>query len=247
VALEGSNMGNTVHRLVRNVVPAMLLAVPAALFALGAPGCVDNNVSLFIQQAQVRDPGTDCSAAADPDSAYWMVGIMDTALTGEYSAALLVGNQLKARGDSDTLRPESNRVQLYEADVELFDSGGGTVSAFTMPISGFVEVSGSTAPAYGLAFVTLIDAGTGAALAGQQTTLIARVKIYGETLGGLEVETGYWDYPIEICSGCLGCICPTSPDAEYTETCNPGQNTSIDCRLVACWGTTDNCGCPVAA
>jgi hypothetical protein len=243
VALKGSKMGNTVQPLVRTAVPALLLGVPAVLLALAAPACVDNNVTLFIQQVQVPDPENSCSVSADPGAAYFPIGYMDTSLTSQYAGALLIGNQLASRGDSTTLRPESNRVQLYEADVEIFDAGGGSMSAFTMPISGFVEVSSATEPAYGIAYVTLIDAGTGAALAGQQTTVITRVKVYGETLGGLAVETGYWDFPIQICSGCIQCICPSGIDAEYAKTCNPGQNSAVDCRLQACWGTTANCGC----
>jgi hypothetical protein len=244
VALKGSNMGNTVHRLVRPVVSALLLGVPALLLALAAPACVDNNVTLFIRQVQVREADSGCVAVADPAGLHVSVGVFDTDYSSEFWGALLVGNQLAARGQSDTLRPESNRVQLYEADVEIFDSGGGTMSSFSMPISGFVDVGSPTDPAYGIANVALIDAGSAGALAGQQTTVIVRVKVYGETLGGIEVETGYWDFPIQVCAGCTPCTCPKSIDDDFATWCNPGLSDTIDCRRQACWGA-NMCGCNI--
>jgi hypothetical protein len=251
VALQGSNMGNTDHWFVRKVLPAALLGTPALLLALAAPGCVDNNVTLYIQQVQAPDPSNNCSVSNDPGATYYGTGVMDTQLaTGGYVATLLVANQLKARGNSDTMRPESNRVQLYQADVELFDGTGGSLSSFSMPVSGFIDVSESTTPAYGLATVTLVDPATAASLAGQQTTVTARVKVYGQTLGGIDVETGYWDYTIQVCAGCLGCICPSSSASDLTATCFPGDNESVDCRapiMGGCYDTADHCGCIVTA
>ena len=237
-------MGNSNHWLVRKVLPAALLGTPALLLALGAPACVDNNVSMFIQQVQVPDSSNGCVVTADPSAAYYGAGVMDTQLASGYVATLLVANQLKARGNSDTLRPESNRVQLYQADVELFDATGGSLTSFSMPISGFIDVSSGTTPAYGLATVTLIDAATAASLAGQQTTITARVKVYGTTLGGIDVETGYWDYTITVCDGCLGCTCPATPStSDYAKACNLGDNETQDCRLMACWTATATCDC----
>jgi hypothetical protein len=231
-------MGTAITRLV-------CFGSAATVLALTASACVDNNVTLFIEKVMAPDPDDNCVAQSDPDGLFYGAGALDTALSPQYEAWVLVGNQMVARGDSDTLRPESSRIQLYEAEVEIFDSSGGTISSFTHPVTGFVDVGSGTEPGWGLAKVTLVDAGTGGALGGLQT-LISRIKIYGVTLGGIDVETGYYDYPIQVCSGCLPCVCPESADAEYTTACAPGQNEAVDCRLDACWAAGNFCGCPIA-
>lgn len=242
-------MRNTVHRFVRTVVPTTLLGVPALVLVLAAPGCSDNNgtqdinVSLFIQGVQAPDPSNQCAVSNDPTALpLWGSSVMDTTLATEYVATLLVG--LVARDDSATLSPENSRVQLYQADVELLDASSVPLSSVSVPISGFVDASQSATPAYGLVTMTLIDPAT-ASLGGQQALVTAHVRLYGHTLGGLDVETDYWDYPIEMCRGCMACVCPASASAEYHKTCNPGVNEAVDCRLEACWGTESHCGCPV--
>ncbi|MBW2527141.1 MAG: hypothetical protein JRI23_23365 [Deltaproteobacteria bacterium] len=216
-----------------------------AFVALCAPlttGCVDNNSTIFIRQLQAPEAENFCVVSNTPDSLHWLEGTMDLSLASSYGGTVLVGNQLQERGDESTARVETGRVQLYEAEIELFDYNGATVSSFTMPTTGFVDVSSGTTPSYGLAGVVLVDQGAGVAA---NQTYISRVKIYGENLGGIEVETGWWDYPIYVCDGCLGCICPTSAEAEYAPSCRPGQNESVDCRLKPCWDPAagNYCGC----
>jgi hypothetical protein len=215
----------------------------ALLVALSTAACVDNNTTLFIQQVQAISATNSCEATADPTAAFWSSGTMDLALTAEYNAMLLVGNQLVSRGNADTMRPESARVQLYSADVSVFDAGGGTVGEFSLPVAGFVDVGTGDTPGYGLVHVPLIDAGTSAAIAPGQT-VVARVKIYGSTLGGIDVETGYYDFPIVVCQGCIACTCPSSADSEYVVACQAGQNEGIDCRNDTCYSAANNwCSC----
>ena len=202
-------------------------------------GCVDNNVSLFIRQVQIPDEDDDCVVQADPAAMFRLSGTMDTALTTSYQAVLLLGNQLVPRGNADTLRPESNRVQIYEIEVSVFDYLGGVLSEYTMPASGFVDPSSGTTPGFGLVGATLVDHATGQYLAGvsQAQTVVSRVKVYGVTLGGLEVETGYWDFPIYVCqstglnTGCLPCNAPEDSGDAIVQPCFFGQDKSYDCRL----------------
>lgn len=222
-------------KLVRTVFPAIL-------FATLLLGCVDNNSTLFIRQVQAPDKQSDCNVTNDPGALHYGQGVMDRSLTNAYRATLLVGNQLDSRSDVSTQKVESAMVQLYEAEVEVYDFSGATLSAYTMPVSGFIDESVAGAEAYGLSHVVMIDPGVGSGISGGGLgqTVVSRVKLYGENLGGIEVETGWWDYPIFVCDGCLGCECPDSVEAEYAKSCNVGNNESIDCRLHPCW---PNCGC----
>jgi hypothetical protein len=220
------------------------IAAPAALLAPLLTGCVDNNSTMFIRQMQAPDAEGDCLVTDGEDGLHWTEGYFDVSLAQSYGGTVLVGNQVQERGDETTGKVETSAVQLYEAEIETFDYSGATISSFTMPTTGFIDQASGTTPSYGLAGVVLVDPGAAGAVGAGQT-LISRVKIYGETLGGLEVETGWWDFPIFVCDGCLGCECPATIDAEYTLACRPGNNESVDCREKPCWDPAANsyCGC----
>src|SRR5690606_18956920 len=99
------------------------------------------------QQATVDN---ECTVTSDPSAASLPRGRLDLALQGTYNASLLVGNQLVRRGDPNRLRTETGRVQLYQADVEVYDYTAALISSFSQPISGFVDVSSGNDAGFGL-------------------------------------------------------------------------------------------------
>ena len=208
--------------------------------AMGAMGCVDNNTTIFVRQVQAPDPANECVVTNDPSALARSRGYVDGALADSYFAWLLVGNQLVRRGDNDTLRTESARVQLYTADVEVFDYTGATLSSFSQPISGFIDPSNGSEPGYGLTSLVLVDQGV---VSGHSGIVVSRVKLFGETLGGDEVETGFWDFPIEVCADCFACIEPESCDDPCTASCEFGQDASPDCRSVGRGACCPNGAC----
>ncbi|RLB57305.1 MAG: hypothetical protein DRI90_18120 [Deltaproteobacteria bacterium] len=195
-------------------------------------GCTDTGSTIFIRQIQLPDAEDNCTVRPDPAATYTAAGFLDTSLGGgAYEAAMLVGNQMSRRGDEDTLRPETSRVQFYEAELEVFDYAGGLLREYTMPVSGFADPGSGTEPGWGVVGATIVDSDSaGAASGGGGQTVIARVTIYGVTLGGEEVESAPWDFPIYVCSGCLACIEPDSCDDDRIQVCNLGQDISPDCR-----------------
>jgi hypothetical protein len=214
--------------------------------ALCAPGCADNESSIFIRGAMAV-PSDTCSVTADPSAAMKGRGAFDTALAAEYSAVLLVGNQLVRRGSTTTLRTETSRVQFVEADVTLTDGTGNQLAAFRVPVSGFADPGTSSEPGYGLAQVVLVDAVTAQALdkqaqaSNQVQEVIASVIVRGHTLGGNDVESGAWNYPISTCHRCLlqfpgdaddatkaGPDCDNRADAPTN--CHIGIDDLVDCR-----------------
>ncbi len=203
--------------------------------AAGSMGCADNNSSIFIRQVQVPDVANECVVTADPGGLMRTQGAVDPALQAfafgdarPYNVSLLVGNQLIRRGDDETLKVETSRVQLFEAEVEVFDFQGASLTTFSQPISGFVDASSGSEPGYGLTSLTLIDGAT-LANAGTQT-LVARVQLFGESLGGIEVETGLWDYPVSVLPGGFGCSDPENCDDPIIFGCSFGQDEIPDCR-----------------
>ena len=71
----------------------------------------------------------------------------------------------------------------------------------------------------------MVDAGTLQALAGSgEQTLVSRIRLFGESLGGNDVETGLFDFPINVCTGCLACSDPIECDDEPPPACIIGQH-----------------------
>lgn len=73
---------------------------------------------------------------------------------------------------------------------------------------------------------------------------VAVVKVLGRTLGGTNVESSEWQFPIDICFHCLitfpagtstmstppNCDAPVDSSANIESPCNPGQDDPMDCR-----------------
>lgn len=228
----------------------LLIAGTAVL----VPACAENDSSLAIIGVLV--PTTDtCLVVADITSPQYKEGTFDVAIGYQYAASVLVENQMVPRGDPNKLRTETNSVQLYSADVQVQDASGATLARadgssaeFTVPISGFVGVGLGGVPGVGFTNVLMIDSATAKDLAGslkgQALNLIASVVIHGRDLGGNEVKTGAWAFPITACDGCLVECPPKASDPLLAKgpnclstaedpkpNCRLGLDTAVDCRL----------------
>jgi len=218
----------------------------AALFGLVAltlgAGCTENNQSIFIRQVPVPDPEDQCAVTADSSGPALFSGRLDAALATTYQQFFLVGNQMIPRGDSTRLLPETSRVQFYEADVQVFDNDV-LVDEFTVPISGFADPAAETSPSYGLVAVnpvltsTTVD-GIINVHGPQGVFVVARIAVRGVTLGGLDVTSGIYDFPIFVCGDranqlpCITQLRPTSCEDDLTLACLRGQDLPHDCREI---------------
>ena len=219
----------------RSTISKLLGGIFLTAAIAGAPSCAETDSAIFVRQVQLAVADDNCIVTNDPGALPISRGVLDVSLsTAGYTATLLVGNQLVPRGDNDRLLPETSRVHLYEAEVTLFDFGGTQLAAYTQPITGFVDPTSNTSPGYGLTSLAIIDPSAVASLPNNQT-IVARIKVFGRTLGGIEVESGYWDYPIDVCSGCLAnrCVPPAACDDDCVQVCAFGQDLAPDCRATS--------------
>lgn len=232
-------------RLLLNSLSTAVLAVGF----LGGSGCTDENTEMLIV-ANLARPAGSCVARADLSATTLGNGFLDVGLKLDYVASLLVANQLTPRGDKSNLRTETMQVSLQGAEVRLLDAEDNLLEEFTVPASGVIFPEPAVGPGLGIATVTLVPATTGAELAqdlenrGQRRTLIAEAKVFGTTLGGLEVESGTFTYVIEVCEGCLiafptealrlednTLFCDQESVDENEVPCRIGQDEGVDCRL----------------
>ena len=234
-----------------------LAAVAVSVVAISA--CVANDGSLFIQG--VLAPPTaaadgTCVYASTATGPFISTGTLDVALASQYTPSLLIANQLVERGSSTESRVETNRVQIQGSIVRVTSAAGAELRSYTVPTSGFVDVSSGGTPGLGTISTVLVDSDTVNALRQQLGTigsglvrLLIYVKVYGTTTGGAHVETGEYQFPVNACFGCLVNFPPDSVDTSLpqpnckggttggsgggtlTKPCVSGQDQAIDCRL----------------
>jgi hypothetical protein len=165
----------------------------------------------------------------------------------------------------DPIQTEGNIISLKGATVSFTTPP----LSFPLPQNIFIPTSGSVFPAgsasTGLEVIS-VDVGniirqapeffTGAEfMRGSVVTVLVTVKFKGVTSSGTEVESNEFDFPLDICAGCLLFYAPNtifedddgSPTCEYlgealTEDsvvvppeisipCLIGQDVAVDCRL----------------
>jgi hypothetical protein len=242
---------------------AIALAIGAG-FATTIPSCADNNSSIFIRQMQAAI-APECTVDNDPSALFVSSGLLDVGVGTTYIAKPLVGNQLLSRGDARQAKAEPNRVVIQGAEVRLLTPGGNErIAPFTTIASGTVDPTTSAEPAYGVTSIELVPASIGLQLRrelaqgglGAVVSINAEIKVFGKTLGGTDVETGPFVFPLQICFGCtvtvpndavdpaLGgpnCKKPaaSSGGAQGRTTCNIGQDYATDCRI--CQGAIPLC------
>jgi hypothetical protein len=242
-----------------------LLALGAACLSAGLlPSCATNDSMMFITGVYYRKFGA-CTPKASFDAPMLARGTLDVALASEYVAALIVGNQIVERGSKERVRTETSRVQLKGAEVSLENLQGDSVAkAFSSTGTGFVNPSSGTDPALTIMYANLIPALVASKL--KLGTVIAKVRVFGTTLGGEDVESGELAFPIDICSGCLVSFpasardltadgtdfqCKVAADdmaasatAEADQPCSLGVDVQAPCT--ACSGLYDVCQTPTS-
>jgi hypothetical protein len=251
---------------------SLFAASVIALSLMVAPACVDNDQSIYIRQVMIGTPGTGtalgCTYTADPSQPGLIApGEVDVALRENYEAVLLVGNQMNSRGDNLQTRSESNKAHLDGAIVRVTDANGNDIAEFTAQSAGFADSANGTVAGFGLIGVTLLDAPTLAKIAGglgptDTKLVLANIKVFGETLGGDDLESGEFQWPITVCNGCLisflGADDPLTPGVDCnlqssaaggaaggggsstaTLGCHPGQDGPVSCTV--CRDTNPRC------
>jgi hypothetical protein len=190
-----------------------------ALFAVTtvATGCVQNDQSLIIRNfAGITAMNGGCTALPSNNTVNF--GIYDAWLgialnSFGYMFAPVVQNNIVAA----TSGVETHRVLLQGVEVELRPAEGGRFSgtlgqSYKVPSAlGTADPGGTNlvtgiVEAFPLArareMVTLLDNNKGGKLADGRLPIVAHTRVYG-LLSGSTVYSGWVDFPIEVCGGCL--------------------------------------------
>lgn len=229
------------------------LACGAALFS----ACAHNDSSLFIKEVlapQPVVPGSACLYTNDPTQPFVSSGVLDVALSSTYSAFFLIGSQLQSKGDFDRNKTETSRVSIQGATVRITNSAGNELKSFTTLTTTTIDPSASaSSPTYSPVGAEILDPDTVTKYAASdarkgRVRLVTYTKFFGVTLGGAHVESDEFEFPIDVCSGCL-IYC--NPTATSTVPCQY-RDFQVECHaceglgIAACKAVCDACSPPDA-
>src|SRR5262249_39661962 len=116
----------------------------------------------------------------------------------------------------------------------------------TVLSSGSLDPGQGNEPAYASFAVTLMNAKALAhfdpgAVGAPSKIAIAYVKVYGQTLGGVSVETNEIQFPIYVCHGCLVSIPSGAATTNYCAGGTTSASTNVKVPCVQGWDQVVDC------
>ncbi len=248
-------------KLVWGHVVAAAALVGGGVAAVSA--CAHDNSTLFIRNVlapQLVTNGQQCLFTSDPTQPYISSGTLDIDFKDTYDAEYLVGNQTVPVGNPSTPNTETSRITIQGGIVRITDSSGMQIKTFTRYTAGTIDPLAGTDPSYLPIGLTILDHDTVESFrstlsqsARPVVRLVTYVRVYGYTLGGDYVESNEFEYPVDICQGCLISFAPQDIDPNYPAPncgaamtggattlpvpCTRGQDATVDCSQ--CQGIPD--------
>lgn len=236
-----------------------LLAAGGLVGAVAASACVHDDSTLFIRNVlaqQLVTNGQQCLYTTDPTQTFISSGTLDLDFLDTYNAVYLVGNQTVPVGNPSTPNTETSRITIQGGIVRITDSSGNQLKTYTRYTSATIDPLQGTDPSYSPVFLTILDAttvesfrATVSAPTHPSVRLVTYARVYGYTLGGDYVESDEFEFPIDLCQGCLIRFAPqdinpmwpapncgnatASGASSLPIPCNPGQDDTIDCSQCA--------------
>jgi hypothetical protein len=228
-----------------------------------APACAHDDTTIFVRDVLAAAPvaaGQQCVFTSDPSQQFITSGVLDIDFLDTYEAEFLVGNQLVPEANPSTPATETSFVEIQGAVVRITDALGNPLNAYTTLTGTSIPPAVGTTPSYAPIGVTILDEATvaGAAVTGGEIVrLITYASFFGKTLGGLSVTSNEFEFPVDVCRGCLigfspqdisplfaapNCVGSGSGTTTTQSTpCVQGQDSTVDCSecqaIPACHGT----------
>lgn len=231
------------------------LAVATGALSLSA-GCAHDDSSFFVQAVIFPQPqglGTQCTYAANPSQIFLSRGVLDVGFgRQEYDAVFLLANQLVAQSNPSQAQTETSDINVQGAIVRVTDAAGNQLANYTTLTSGTVYAAIGGTPGYAVVSATAVSQQALAAAGSVQNgskTLVSYLKFFGHTLGGDYIESNEFEFPVDVCNGCLVQFSSTdiscnfkAPNCYFAQVgtgmtnlgaqtlpCVFGQDTMIDC------------------
>jgi hypothetical protein len=187
------------------------LTLLAGVTTLGSAvsACVHDDSTVFVSEMlapQLVSVGSQCLYTADPTQPHITSGVFDVALVSSYTGSFLLANQVVPRADPNQPQTETSFVTITGAVVTINDSQGNQLASYTKPVSVTIPPSSGTTPGFSPAFLEIVDPTTVAKLGVpylSSVPVVTFTRFFGKTVGGDSVESNDFEFPIDVCNGCL--------------------------------------------
>lgn len=222
------------------------------LFALAVvfAGCADNRETLFVRQVNAFDE--DCTVTPDPGALFHTGGTLDVAYRGSYVLTPIMENQMVARENRDSVRVESNGIQIDGAIIRLYETSDPSLPPEeTEPVLEFFSYASSyiEPESVGASIFTAIPPeytdrryedlcgfapGEFSGNYSPATDLVlVGATVQGTTNGGLAVESPEFYFPVDLCCGCLIACTPEAdnPDNDVPDCASTDELSTNICVL----------------
>ncbi len=241
----------------------LLFALPLLL----AGGCVDNPVTLEVLQNTIPDPPA-CQPATMGTGPSASAGIFDVGIAqggaGEfkgYEVYPVVRNNLEdpsmatgiVSGMGGVVQTQRDDIELVGVDVQLTVTGAFDAAVRADQRSFYQNAYGGIVPAAGTGALTVevvplpIAVELNAALQdGQTLPMVARFRVVGQKTDSSMIESGWVDFPINVCRWCLtgGKPPPCPKDGVLAASVLPGAcNVPQDDPVTCCTDTKNRLLC----
>jgi hypothetical protein len=238
-------------------------AVVTVAAASAFPACAHDDTTLFVagvlQPPQSSSAGGQCIYTVTTSAPMIGRGLVDASIAKSYTPVFLMGSQMKAQVNPDSVRAESSNTTIQGAIVRVVDPTSGAVTmSNTVLASGLIYAAQGTSPSYLAMGTTIMDLPSiqhfdpGAANPPNPSRLaVVYVKFFGQTGGHQSIESDEFQYPVDVCNGCLVVIpagdvatqdayCSGKVALKSSSTpCVIGQDQYVDCQL--CYNQAASC------
>jgi hypothetical protein len=226
--------------------PLSLLALTWPL-VLAACGRVPGQFEILNDQVPSAAAGGGCTIPVDA-TIYEGAGVLDLAIRSSVDAAYLffplIQNNLPG-AKSGAQDPNQIQMSGFNVDITTLSGtsaatnsvlDGNPLAHFQTSWSGGVSSGGGQVSAIVKAFpVALAEQllNQGGVANDPSATLNLRIQVLGTTNVGTEMQSDPFNFPLEVCVGCLVAnveACPfSSAPANPGNACNPAQDAPVDC------------------
>ena len=214
----------------------------AACGGAGLASCAHDDSTIFVRSVlapQLVSAGQSCVFTSDPTQAYITAGKLDLELIGYYSAEYLLGNQLVAQGNPNTPTNETSFVTIQGAVVRITDTEGNQLNTYTRLAAATIPPAVGSTPSYAAIGLIVVDPATAAAFgptaSGEAVRFVTYVRFFGKTLGGESLESDEFEFPVDVCQGCLISFADTNAIADCPPLDTPAfSSTTTETLPVPC-------------
>lgn len=240
------------NRLWGRAVGAAMLSAGAAVFV---PACAHDDTTLFVYDVllpPVVAVGSSCTFTGSTSQSAIPSGALDDALAPSYTAEFLLGNQLIQQADPNGPKTETSFIEVQGAVVTVKDfTGTQVLSQFTVNASQIIPPATGGTPGFSPIGITILDAATiqtygPGTVNANPVRFLTFTHFFGVTLGGQSVTSNEYEFPVDVCYGCLVFFSQSDINTTYTpipncvgngqtppmsEPCFFGEDGSFDCSL----------------